>query len=170
MTLNKVLQLPVIDTLLLSPLCFPENPYHRLIKDYKLVKDSLNNPVADAKLAGALFQEEFVELGKIKKSTPELIRIYATCLTQPDTQQYAAKGFEVLFSILEVQPLDRVEWAESVRRLLQGKVCEESCSEIFSNEKQPEQVHAFLIAWLLIAGSIQSYPDGFKVVSRQLLI
>src|SRR4051794_4980990 len=28
-------RLPVIDTLVLSPICFPENPYHRLVKDYK---------------------------------------------------------------------------------------------------------------------------------------
>lgn len=27
--------LPVVDTLLLSPIAFPQNPYHRLIKDYK---------------------------------------------------------------------------------------------------------------------------------------
>src|ERR1039458_908240 len=27
-----ILQLPIIDTLVLSPICFPENPYHRLIK------------------------------------------------------------------------------------------------------------------------------------------
>jgi ATP-dependent DNA helicase RecQ len=32
--------LPVIDTLVLSPICFPENPYHRLVKDYKLHQSS----------------------------------------------------------------------------------------------------------------------------------
>ena len=42
-----LLRLPVIDTLWLSPICFPENPYHRLVKDYKLVSESLNDPVAD---------------------------------------------------------------------------------------------------------------------------
>ena len=30
------LQKPAIDTLLLSPLAFPENPYHRLVKDYNV--------------------------------------------------------------------------------------------------------------------------------------
>jgi len=34
------------DTLYLSPLAFPENPYHKLIKNYKLIKNSKNNPVA----------------------------------------------------------------------------------------------------------------------------
>ena len=149
---NKLLQLPVIDTLLLSPLCFPENPYHRLIKDYKLVKDSLNNPVADAKLAGVLFQEEFTELETIKKDNPTLASIYAACMTQKDAHPNTAKGFELLFSLLDVQPLDKVSWAQSVRSLLAGKVCEESCNEIFSDKQNPKQVHAFLVAWLLIAG------------------
>ena len=55
---HPLLQLPVIDTLVLSPLCFPENPYHRLVKDYKLVRESLNDPVADARQAAALFGDE----------------------------------------------------------------------------------------------------------------
>jgi ATP-dependent DNA helicase RecQ len=29
-------QLPLVDTLELSPVAFPQNPYHRLVKDYKL--------------------------------------------------------------------------------------------------------------------------------------
>ena len=43
---HPILSLPVVDTLILSPLCFPENPYHHLVKDYKLVRESLNDPVA----------------------------------------------------------------------------------------------------------------------------
>ena len=56
------LLLPVIDTLFLSPICFPENPYHRLVKDYKLVSESLNDPVADSRLAGTLLTEELQSL------------------------------------------------------------------------------------------------------------
>lgn len=44
----ELLTKPVIDTLYLSPLAFPENPYHRLVKNYKLVRQSINTPVADA--------------------------------------------------------------------------------------------------------------------------
>ena len=33
-------QLPAVDTLELSPIAFPANPYHSLVKDYKLVRDS----------------------------------------------------------------------------------------------------------------------------------
>jgi ATP-dependent DNA helicase RecQ len=53
---------PVIDTLFLSPLAFPENPYHRLVKNYKLLRDSLNDPLADAKLALSLFLDLWLAL------------------------------------------------------------------------------------------------------------
>lgn len=48
----------VIDTLPLSPLLFPRRPYHRLVKDDKLMVDELNNPVNDAKKAKDLFYDE----------------------------------------------------------------------------------------------------------------
>lgn len=47
-----------IDTLLLSPLLFPGRPYHRLVKDYKLQTEDLNNPLNDAKKARELFFDE----------------------------------------------------------------------------------------------------------------
>jgi ATP-dependent DNA helicase RecQ len=53
-----LLQLPVIDTLRLSPLAFPQNPYHRLIKDYKLLRDSLNSPLADCRSTLTLFLDQ----------------------------------------------------------------------------------------------------------------
>jgi ATP-dependent DNA helicase RecQ len=35
-----ILQKPAIDTLYLSPLAYPANPYPRLVKDYLIVRDS----------------------------------------------------------------------------------------------------------------------------------
>lgn len=58
----KILQKPLIDTLYLSPLAYPENPYHRLVKDYQLVRDSVNDPVQDAVLAGKVFGEQWDSL------------------------------------------------------------------------------------------------------------
>ena len=37
----------LVDTLYVSPLLFPEKPYHRLLKDDKLVSEQMNNPVND---------------------------------------------------------------------------------------------------------------------------
>lgn len=55
-----------IDTLYLSPLMFPNKPYHKLLKDDKLQTDELNNPLNDALKAKELFYDEvntFSELG-----------------------------------------------------------------------------------------------------------
>lgn len=54
-----------IDTLYLSPLMFPNKPYHNLLKDDKLQSDELNNPLNDAVKAKELFYDEvnaFAEL------------------------------------------------------------------------------------------------------------
>lgn len=37
----------LVDTLYVSPLLFPERPYHKLLKDDKLLSDQMNNPVND---------------------------------------------------------------------------------------------------------------------------
>lgn len=41
----------LVDTLYISPLLFPERPYHRLVKDDKLICEQMNNPVNDCKKA-----------------------------------------------------------------------------------------------------------------------
>lgn len=47
-----------VDTLYLSPLLFPQRPYHALLKDDKLCTDELNNPLNDALKAMELFYGE----------------------------------------------------------------------------------------------------------------
>lgn len=54
----KLRQDRFIDTLYLSPLLFPRKPYHALVKDEKLQKDELNNPLSDAKKAKFLLDDE----------------------------------------------------------------------------------------------------------------
>ncbi|MGN0587411.1 MAG: DEAD/DEAH box helicase, partial [Oscillospiraceae bacterium] len=47
-----------VDTLYLSPLLFPNRPYHALLKDDKLRTDELNNPLNDSIKARELFYDE----------------------------------------------------------------------------------------------------------------
>ena len=47
-----------VDTLYMSPLLFPERPYHRLVKDDKLVSDQMNNPVNDCEKTRDLLMDE----------------------------------------------------------------------------------------------------------------
>ena len=55
-------RLPLVDTLELSPVAFPQNPYHRLVKDYKLCTTTRNDPVRDAELAYTLFLDQSAAL------------------------------------------------------------------------------------------------------------
>ena len=48
----------LVDTLYVSPLLFPAKPYHKLVKDDKLLSDQLNNPVNDCKKAKELLFDE----------------------------------------------------------------------------------------------------------------
>lgn len=65
------------DTLYVSPLLFPERPYHRLLKDDKLVCEQLNNPVNDCKKAKELLDDE---LHKWDALTEEMKTIFAVLL------------------------------------------------------------------------------------------
>ena len=75
----SLLKKPVIDTLYLSPLAFPENPYHRLVKDYKLVRQSVNDPVADARLAASIFGDQWEAFEQLGKQAPRVLEFYRYC-------------------------------------------------------------------------------------------
>ena len=55
---NGDIQLPLVDTLYMSPLLFPERPYHRLLKDDKLISEQINNPVNDCEKTRDLLMDE----------------------------------------------------------------------------------------------------------------
>ncbi len=62
-----------IDTLFLSPLLFPKNPYHNLLKDDKLQTDELNNPLNDSQKAKNLFFDEVAAFQKLDDEFKEII-------------------------------------------------------------------------------------------------
>ena len=55
---NGDIQLSLVDTLYMSPLLFPERPYHRLLKDDKLISEQMNNPVNDCEKTRDLLMDE----------------------------------------------------------------------------------------------------------------
>ena len=75
-----MLRLPVIDTLRLSPLAFPQNPYHRLVKDYKLIRDSLNSPLADCRSTLTLFLDQREAFGQLRSTHRDELLCYQSLL------------------------------------------------------------------------------------------
>ena len=75
--IGKEVKSKVIDTLYLSPLLFPQKPYHRLVKDDKLQVDEVNNPLNDSLRAMELFSDE---LSAFSKLPFQMKRIYCSLL------------------------------------------------------------------------------------------
>lgn len=61
-----------IDTLLLSTLLFPDKPYHKLIKDDKLLPDDTNNPLEDSKNTMTLFNDEVYAFTKLSQNQQQI--------------------------------------------------------------------------------------------------
>ena len=101
-----------IDTLYLSPLLFPNKPYHRLLKDDKLLTDELNNPLNDAVKAKELFYDEVNAFAELDD---DLKLIYYMLLKN-------SPYFSGFFDYLDYSIEDDVETAIQLR--FAGEICE----------------------------------------------
>ncbi|HVT18852.1 MAG TPA: RecQ family ATP-dependent DNA helicase [Thermoanaerobaculia bacterium] len=146
---------PAIDTLLLSPLAFPENPYHRLVKGYKLVRDAASDPVADARLAGELFSDEWRSFARRAANEPAELAFYAFCFG-------ALRGLAGVFSLHAGRPaMDVREAGEYLATSLHGEVCGPALARLAaSGLARPEDrpAWAFAAAWLRVAGGSSVVP------------
>lgn len=103
----------LVDTLYMSPLLFPERPYHRLIKDDKLISDQVNNPVNDCKKAHDLLFDEI----EAWYALPEEKRIIFASLLK-NTPEF--RGF---LNFVNAEYIDK-KIAERIKKLFAGKICE----------------------------------------------
>ena len=78
-------RLPVADTLFLSVLAKPQNPYHRLVKDYKLVGGEKNDPVGDCRLTRELLLVCGRLLAQWERSHPGVLSFYRSCFDATST-------------------------------------------------------------------------------------
>ena len=61
-----------IDTLYLSPILFPKSPYHRLLKDDKILTDEMNNPLNDSIKAKSIFYDELNAFNSLPENHKKL--------------------------------------------------------------------------------------------------
>ena len=102
-----------IDTLYLSPLLFPRNPYHSLLKDDKLQSDELNNPLNDALKAQKLFYDE---VNAFRALSPRRQAIYCGLL-------YPCREFRGFFDYLGCSPT-LPNLPEAIRQEFAGRFCQ----------------------------------------------
>lgn len=123
-----------IDTLCLSPLLFPERPYHALLKDDKLIYDELNNPLNDAKKARSLFYDEINAFSKL--DLPKK-RLFFTLLgDKPEFSGFFRfVGFDQGFE----------ELSEAAHSIYAGMICAESDIESLASEYPVELAYALAL-------------------------
>jgi ATP-dependent DNA helicase RecQ len=162
----KLLRLPSIDTLLLSPVCFPENPYHRLVKEYKLVSESVNDPVADARLSAVLLTEEIQSLHGMAQTAPDVFRCLRFLLCQGiDTG--LGQGMAMVFHAADgpEAPIDDAEKRSLLRDVLRRSACK-TCSDFLSETDYSTEAEqwalAFIITWLRVAGADSVLPPWVR--------
>lgn len=150
-------KLPLIDTLELSPVAFPQNPYHRLVKDYKLCTTTRNDPVRDAELAYELFVDQNEALQQRVAEHPD----EALCLhflLAPENGKGVANFFATLRRALKPS---LAEAAAAWRRAAAGKVCSTGQRWVLEHCLPDPAWHkplAYALAWLRVAGGNSVLP------------
>ena len=89
-----------MDTLHLSPLAFPSNPYHHLVKHYqdgRLKRGRVNDPELDSRLALEVFHDQQRAL---KGTPPDLLTAWHWLSTpEPEAVDRALDDFSPSFAI-----------------------------------------------------------------------
>ena len=162
----KILKKPVIDTLYLSPLAFPQNPYHCLVKNYKLVKTAINSPVEDAKLAASVFEDQCESFCALAKEKPDLIDFYRFCFQDSVFNTFPGVGLSTVFSLITPEVIQTADEAlgcfmEQTKGVVCASAAEKTISGILAKaERRPAA--AFCAAWLQVAGGNSVLPPWVR--------
>lgn len=155
----------LVDTLYLSPLLFPQKPYHKLLKDDKILTEELNNPLNDSLKAQSLYDDEVMAFKALDKDFQQL---YYDLLNEDI-------HFSGFFKSIEYVPsrkpfFFRKSTADIFRELFKGKICEHSNVEAFVRDHKVECAYAAAListddrnsitpAWIL-----HNYPSVENVI------
>jgi ATP-dependent DNA helicase RecQ len=161
----RLLKKPVIDTLYLSPLAFPENPYHRLVKDYKLVRDSINDPVADARLSASVFCDQWESFAALRGNEKAILSFYRYCFADSKGSSFRCEGLAEVFAALGAESITENAAFQIFEGQAQGKACENaiamvSLKYLLDPEKRPAL--AYCLAWLRVAGNNSVLPPWVR--------
>ena len=151
----RLLKLPAVDTLRLSPLAFPRNPYHHLVKHYQdgqLKRGRINDPAQDAQLTLDVFNDQQTELRDAPLGL--LAAWHWLTGTGPD-----GEGFDAVFTSIRYapRPTDAVAKA-AIHERLAGIACQNRGRDVFDNVAQSGWPLAYALAWLSVSGGNSVMP------------
>ena len=154
----RLLQLPVIDTLWLSPLAFPEHPYHRLVKHYKdgqLNREKPNDPELDARLTLKVFSDHQKQL---LETPPHLLTAWHWLTTGS-----GEAGFDLLFESLRRSPRPTIgEARDAIRQTLDGRSCHQQLRSITAALAEHDWALAYALTWISVSGGNSVMPPWVR--------
>ena len=158
----ELLKLPQVDTLRLSPLAFPRNPYHHLVKHYqdgRLGRGQVNNPELDARIALKLFEDQWRALKT--EAAPELLTAWHW-LSTPKPKA-ADRGWDALFSWLRNAPRpDPSQGRRAIGAFLEGRACAIQGRRIVAKANRLGWDVSYVLAWLSVAGDNSLMPPWVR--------
>ncbi len=173
----RLLRLPAVDTLRLSPLAFRRNPYHHLVKHYQdggIRRGRLNDPVLDARLALELFTGERSALQR--NASPALLQAWHW-LTTPEPEG-ADRSMHAFFAEIRsaVRPTEE-EALAAINGRLEGKACvaqARAAAAEAARDPTSRWALAYALAWLSVAGGNSvmppwvrhQFPEAARLVRR----
>lgn len=159
---DEVQRWQLVDTLYVSPLLFPERPYHHLLKDDKLMNEQMNNPVNDCEKACDLLMDEIAKW----KALPVAQRfIYATLLH--DVMEFA--GF---LAMVDAEVCDETTLVEHIHTAYDGRICRHADLAAIIEQQPVELAFALALISTTERNSItppwvlHNYPNVENVVHR----
>lgn len=131
---DKTCRWRLVDTLYISPLLFPEHPYHKLVKDDKLISDQMNNPVNDCEKAKDLLLGEIAHWNSLPDGQRKL---FASLLKDK-------KEFEGFLSMVRAEHIDE-GLPELIRNLYVGKICQHADLDLLIEQHPCELAYALAL-------------------------
>ena len=160
-----LLRKPVVDTLHLSPLAFPKNPYHPLIKHYKddsLQRQTENDPVADARLAGRAFEMEWDEFARLVAAGDMAPAVFRFCL---DAATGRASGLASALEATGAARLGASEAVDAIGSLATPHACDAAVANLLDEVRGGGvdlRPLAFCLSWLRVAGTNSILPHWVR--------
>ncbi len=125
----------LVDTLYMSPLLFPERPYHRLVKDDKLVSDQMNNPLNDCQKARDLLLDEVERWHSLFEGKR---RLFATLLQ-------GQREFEGFLRMVGAEQADPKQLPALIQKLYEGKICQHADLDTLARQHPCELAYALAL-------------------------
>ena len=152
----KLLHLPAIDTLYLSPLAYPENPYHHLVKQYQepaLARVQVNDPLLDAGLTLELLADV---ADKLKSAAEDLLLAWHALLSAGvkghafDHVFRTVRGAEATPSVADAIP--------AIMSRLRERGCASQAAHLANAAPSHRLPLTYLLAWLPVSGGNSIIP------------